>query len=208
MISVRRFSVGLTGGIGSGKSTVAQLFAARDVAVIDTDILAHRLTAPGGAAIPAVHAEFGPAFLTADNALDRAKMREYVFAEPAARKRLEAILHPLIRIECERAARETEGVYLMFVVPLLVESGGWRERVDRVLVVDIPEAEQVRRVVQRSGLQEAQVRAIIEAQASRSQRLESADDLIDNSGSPQSLDEQVGALHARYLALAKSKTPQ
>ncbi|HEY4541159.1 MAG TPA: dephospho-CoA kinase, partial [Noviherbaspirillum sp.] len=170
--------------------------------------LAHRLTAPSGAAIPAVHAEFGPAFLTADSALDRAKMREHVFTEPAARKRLEAILHPLIRIECERAARETEGVYLMFVVPLLVESGGWRERVDRVLVVDIPEAEQVRRVVQRSGLQEAQVQAIMEAQASRSQRLESADDLIDNSGSPQSLDDQVATLHARYLALARSNTRQ
>ncbi|HEY4541538.1 MAG TPA: dephospho-CoA kinase, partial [Noviherbaspirillum sp.] len=112
MNSARRFSVGLTGGIGSGKSTVAELFAARDVAVIDTDILAHCLTAPGGAAIPAVRAEFGPAFLTTDNALDRAKMREYVFAEPAARTRLEAILHPLIRIECERVAREMEGVYL------------------------------------------------------------------------------------------------
>jgi len=197
-----RFSVGLTGGIGSGKSTVADLFAARDVAIIDTDAIAHQLTAPGGAAMAAIHTEFGAPFLTVDGALDRARMRAYVFDEPSARARLEAILHPLIRSETERLAAQAAGAYLMFVVPLLVESGSWSQRVNRVLVVDIPEQEQVRRVVARSALPEAQVRAIMAAQATRAERLAAADDVIDNASDAATLVPQVERLHRQYLALA------
>ncbi len=198
----RRFVVGLTGGIGSGKSTVAEMFAARGAAIIDTDVIAHGLTAPGGAAMNAIHAEFGAAFLTPDGALDRSKMRNYVFAQPDARARLEAILHPLIRSETERAAQQARGEYLMLVVPLLVESGNWRQRLDRVLVVDVPEEMQVRRVILRSGLPEAQVRAIMAAQATRQARLAAADDIIDNGGDALALVPQVERLHAQYLGLA------
>ncbi len=198
-----RFSVGITGGIGSGKTTVADMFAARGAAIIDTDLIAHQLTAPGGAAIAAIRAQFGAAFLTADGAMDRARMRAHVFSEPAAKGRLEAILHPLIRIEVERAARQAQGAYLMFVVPLLVESGpSWKQRVSRVLVVDCQEQTQVRRVMSRSGLPEAQVRAIMAAQATRQERLAAADDVIDNDGDALALVPQVDRLHARYVSMA------
>lgn len=176
----------------------------RGAAVIDTDQIAHQLTAPGGAAIPAIHAQFGEAFLTADGAMDRAKVRDYVFAEPAAKARLEAILHPLIRIETERAATEAQGTYPVFVVPLLVESGTWKHRVSRVLVVDCPEQLQIMRVMSRSGLSESQVRAIMAAQVSRSERLAAADDVITNDGTAFSLEQQVDRLHALYVTLARA----
>lgn len=198
----RRFSVGLTGGIGSGKTTVADMLAARGAAVIDTDQIAHRLTSPDGLAIPEIRAQFGEAFLTADGAMDRAKMREYVFKEPGAKARLESILHPLIRIETERKAEQAQGIYLLFVVPLLVESGNWRQRVMRVLVVDCSEQTQVRRVMSRSGLSESQVRAIMAAQVPRQQRLAAADDVIDNDGDALALVPQVDRLHALYASLA------
>lgn len=198
----RRFSVGLTGGIGSGKTTVANLFAARGAAVIDTDLIAHQLTAPDGAAIPAIRSQFGEAFLTTEGAMDRAKMRDYVFAEPGAKARLESILHPLIRTETERSAQQVQGAYLVFVVPLLVESGSWRQRVSRTLVVDCAEATQVQRVMSRSGLPESQVRAIMAAQATRQQRLAAADDVIDNDGDALALVPQVDRLHALYASLA------
>lgn len=198
-----RFSVGLTGGIGSGKTTVADMFAARGAAIIDTDLIAHSLTAPNGAAIPEIRSAFGPGFLTQGGAMDRAKMRSHVFADPAAKATLEEILHPLIRTETERAAHETQGTYLVFVVPLLVESGSWRERVSRVLVVDCAEETQVRRVMNRSGLAEAQVRAIMAAQANRQQRLAAADDIIDNDGDSSALVPQVERLHTLYTELAK-----
>ncbi|HEY8607254.1 MAG TPA: dephospho-CoA kinase [Noviherbaspirillum sp.] len=207
MSTPRRFSIGITGGIGSGKTTVADMFAARGAALVDTDLIAHSLTQPGGAAIAAIHAQFGASFLTADGAMDRARMREYVFAESSAKARLEAILHPLIRIETERAAQAAQGSYLMFVVPLLVESRGWRERVSRVLVVDCDEQTQVRRVMTRSGLPEAQVRAIMAAQATRGQRLAVADDVIDNDGDADALVPQVERLHATYLALVADVPP-
>lgn len=197
-----RFSVGLTGGIGSGKTTVASMFAVRGAAVIDTDQIAHQLTAPNGAAIAEIRAQFGDAFLKQNGAMDRAKVREYVFSEPAAKARLEAILHPLIRIEVERAAEEAQGDYLIFVVPLLVESQSWKERVSRVLVVDCREETQVRRVMSRSSLPEAQVRAIMAAQASRQERLMAADDVIDNDGDAINLAPQVDRLHAKYAALS------
>lgn len=197
-----RFSVGLTGGIGSGKTTVADMFAARGAAIVDTDLIAHSLTAPDGAAIDQIRSVFGAEFLAPDGAMDRAKMRSHVFADPAAKSRLEAILHPLIRIETERAARDAQGGYLMFVVPLLVESGSWRQRVSRVLVVDCAEETQVRRVMNRSGLTESQVQAIMAAQVPRRQRLAAADDIIDNDGDSSALAPQVERLHALYLELA------
>lgn len=199
------FSVGLTGGIGSGKTTVADMFAARGAAVIDTDQIAHQLTAPAGIAIPAIQAQFGATFITGTGALDRARMREAVFNDPAAKKRLEAILHPLIRQECERAATLVRGPYLLFVIPLLVESGNWRNRVSRVLVVDCPESQQLARVMERNGLSEAQVRAIMAAQASREQRLAAADDILLNDGNVAALAPQIDRLHALYCSLAQDQ---
>ena len=198
----RRFSVGLTGGIGSGKTTVADMLAARGASVIDTDQIAHALTAPGGLAIPEIRAQFGDAFLTPEGAMDRARMRAYVFAEPAAKARLEALLHPLIRIETERAADEADGTYVVFAVPLLVESGSWKQRVARVLVVDCTEETQVRRVMSRSGLPESQIRAIMAAQVSRQERLAAADDVIDNDGDVMALVPQVDRIHALYTSLS------
>lgn len=204
--SKRKFAIGLTGGIGSGKSTVADLFAARGASVIDTDLIAHQLTAAHGAAMPAIEREFGAQFVQPDGALDRAKMRVHVFDQPLHKKRLEAILHPLIRQACEVQAAAATGAYIVFVVPLLVESGSWKERVDRVVVVDCPEEIQVSRVMQRSGLTRAQVLAIMSAQASRSARLAAADDVITNASGIDTLAPQVEKLHARYLATAQAQS--
>jgi len=197
------FSVGLTGGIGSGKTTVADMFAAHGASVIDTDQIAHALTAPHGAAMPALVAEFGAQFATLDGALDRAKMRELVFADPAARVRLEAILHPLIRDATAAAAAIATGPYTIFVVPLLIESGAWRARMTRVLAIDCPEELQVARVMARNGLAEAQVRAIMAAQVSRAERLAAADDVVVNDDGLDALLPQVERLHAFYLAQVK-----
>jgi dephospho-CoA kinase len=198
----RRFTVGLTGGIGSGKSTVAREFEARGVTVVDADALAHRLTAPGGAAIPAVRAAFGDEVVDASGALDRARMRAIAFGDASARRRLEAILHPMIRAETERLAQAAPGRYVILMIPLLVESGDPRARCDRVLVVDCPEAEQIRRVMARSHLARAEVEAIMASQASRAARLAAADDVVDNGGDPAGIGAQVDALHQKYLALA------
>jgi dephospho-CoA kinase len=199
---IRPFSVGLTGGIGSGKTTVADMFAARGASVIDTDSIAHQLTAPGGGAIPAIRARFGDEFLTPSGAMDRAKMREHVFMDQAAKERLEAILHPLIRSETELAATQATGAYLIFVVPLLVESGQWKQRTSRVLVVDCPERLQIDRVMKRSGLTEQQVRAIMATQALRETRLAAADDVVYNDGATAALAGKVDQLHALYAGLA------
>ena len=153
------FSVGLTGGIGCGKTTVADMFGALGASLVDTDAIAHAVAAPHGAAMPALVAEFGADFATPDGALDRAKMRELVFADPGARARLEAILHPRIREATAAAAAIATGPYVIFVVPLLIESGTWRERVTRVLAIDCSEETQVARVMARNNLAEAQVRA-------------------------------------------------
>jgi dephospho-CoA kinase len=194
-----QFSVGLTGGIGCGKTTVADLFAARGASVIDTDQIAHSLTAPHGAAMPALVAEFGPEYATPEGALDRARMRALVFSDPGARARLEAILHPRIREATAAAALLASGPYVMFVVPLLIESGTWRDRVARVLAIDCPEQMQVARVMARNGLPEAQVRAIMAAQVTRKQRLEAADDVILNDADVPALLPQVERLHAFYI---------
>ncbi|NIE83253.1 MULTISPECIES: dephospho-CoA kinase [unclassified Burkholderia] len=201
------FSVGLTGGIGSGKTTVANRFGARGATLVDTDAIAHQVTAPGGAAMPAIAAAFGPAFVAADESLDRARMRALVFGDEAARKRLEAITHPLIRAETEQQAARANGPYVIFVVPLLVESGSWRRRVDRVLVVDCEVETQIARVMQRNGFAREQVEAIVARQATREARLAAADDVIVNEAAPDAaLDTRIDALHAHYLALAASKS--
>jgi len=168
------FVVGLTGGIGSGKSTVADLFAAHGVPIVDTDVIAHRVTAPHGIAMPQIAAEFGNAFVAADGSLDRARMRALVFSDDAARKRLENITHPLIRAETEREQREAKGPYVIVVVPLLVESGNWKNRVNRVLAVDCSVETQISRVMSRNGFSREQVLAIIARQATREARLSAA----------------------------------
>jgi dephospho-CoA kinase len=201
------FSVGLTGGIGSGKSTVADLFAAHGVSIVDTDVIAHQVTAPGGVAMPEIRTQFGPEFVAADGSMDRARMRALVFSDEAAKKRLEAITHPLIRTETERAARAASGPYVIFVVPLLVESGAWKTRVDRVLDVDCSVETQIARVMRRNAFTRDQVLAIIARQATREARLAAADDVIVNDGAAtlESLGKDVDALHAQYVALAKAR---
>jgi len=199
-----KFSIGLTGGIGSGKSTVADLFGVYGAAIIDTDLIAHALTAPGGSAIAAIHSAFGPEFITADGAMDRARMRAHVFVDKTQRTRLEAIMHPLIRTETKRAAATAQGEYLIFVVPLLVESGQWGARMTRILVVDCAEEIQIARVMRRNGMTRAQVEAIMAAQATRQQRLAVADDIIENNLDSAMLESQIMHLHKRYLALAQT----
>ena len=204
---MKPFTVGLTGGIGSGKTAVADLFARRGIAVIDSDEIAHELTRTGGAAIEPIRAAFGSAFIGADGALDRAAMRRLAFGDVRARQKLEAILHPLIGRESARRSERAASAYVILVVPLLVEGGADRSRYSRVLVVDCTEAQQVERVRRRSGLSDAEVRNILSAQATRKQRLARADDVIDNSGTLDALERQVALLHEKYLKLAEeSKT--
>ncbi|KFX63128.1 dephospho-CoA kinase [Paraburkholderia fungorum] len=196
------FVVGLTGGIGSGKSTVADLFAAHGVPLVDTDVIAHRITAPHGIAMPQIAAEFGDSFVAADGSLDRARMRTLAFSDEGARKRLEGITHPLIRAETEREQREAQGPYVIVVVPLLVESGNWKTRVNRVLTVDCSVETQIARVMSRNGFSREQVLAIIARQATREARLAAADDIINNDNAPlDAVKAQVDAQHRAYLAL-------
>lgn len=199
------YVVGLTGGIGSGKSTVADLFAAKGVAVIDTDALAHELTAAQGAAMPALQAAFGPSIADASGAMDRAAMRQLVFADASARARLEAILHPMIRRISDERCRLATSPYVILAVPLLVESGSYRERCDRIVAVDCPESRQIERVMVRSQLTEKEVRAIVSAQATRQQRLDIADDVVNNDGALTILYGQVDRLHLKYLSLSAEK---
>jgi dephospho-CoA kinase len=238
------FTVGLTGGIGSGKSTVADCFAALGVPVIDTDVIARDLTAPargtppdarpaggawllptcrlynhglplagglgaapGGAVLEEIRAVFGEAVMQADGTLDRAALRRRVFADSAARRQLEAILHPRIRqVVGDRLATLT-APYALVVIPLLVETGGYRDMLNRVLVVDCPEDVQIARVMARSGLEQDEIKAILAAQAGRAERLAVADDIIVNTATPEALRAKVVALHQRYLALAAAPPP-
>lgn len=197
------FVVGLTGGIGSGKSAAAAEFERLGAAVVDADAIAHELTQAGGAAIERVRREFGDDYIDGTGAMDRARMRERVFADPPAKARLEALLHPVIRAEAEQRIAAADAPYVVHVVPLLVESADYRRRVSRVLVVDCAPAVQIARVRRRSGLAEDEIRRIIDAQFPREARLAAADDVIDNSGSLDALHKQVRALHARYLELAR-----
>jgi dephospho-CoA kinase len=196
------YIVGLTGGIGSGKSAAAQVFGELGTTVIDTDAIAHALTAPGGAAIAPIRAAFGADYITSEGALSRTRMRELVFADAAKKRQLESILHPMIRTQTSRLVQAAPGPYVVLMVPLLIESGEYRQRCQRILVVDCPEELQLARVTARSGLAAAQVRAIMANQVSRAERLAAADDVIDNSQDLAELRRQLEALHARYLQLA------
>jgi dephospho-CoA kinase len=195
--------IGLTGGIGSGKSTVAELFARLGAGVVDTDLLARELTQRGTATLAQIAAQFGAGILNADGSLDRVRLRERIFADPAERRRLEALLHPPIReLMLERAAA-LQGPYVILVIPLLFETSQ-QTLVNRVLVVDCPEPVQIRRVQGRSGLSDATIAQIMRSQIPRAERLARADDIIDNQGIPDALPPQVRRLHRDYLALAVS----
>lgn len=195
--------VGLTGGIGSGKSTAAELFAKLGAAVTDTDVIAHALTAPGQPLLKVIAKEFGMQFLTPDGALDRAALRRLVFNDAATKKTLENILHPLIRqTVTAELAHPTTSPYRIVVVPLLFETGGYADLVQRTLVVDCPEVLQIQRTMARSALTEIEVRAVMAEQMPRELRLGHADDVIVNDASLENLAKQVGEMHKKYIRLA------
>ncbi len=200
------FRVALTGGIASGKTTVANLFAAHGIPLVDSDLIAREVVEPGQPALAAVAEAFGSDVLGADGRLDRRRLRDIIFSEPTARVRLEAILHPAIRAEMARqsAAAAEAGPYQVLVIPLLTE-GGRRDRADRVLVVDVPEALQVERLMARDTVSREQAQASLQAQASRADRLAIADDVVTNTGRIEDLREQVARLHEQYLNLARIK---
>ena len=198
------YCVGLTGGIGSGKSSAARLFAASGAGVVDVDDISHALTKPGGAAIAAIRDEFGAAFIATDGSMDRPRMRERVFADAPAKTRLEAILHPLIGKQARAEVASAVRPYVMLVVPLLLERDGYRDLIQRVAVVDCSELTQIERTMRRSAIPEAAVRAIMAAQLPRAQRLTKADDVLNNDGNEDALCRQVTALHARYLGFARA----
>lgn len=201
---MQQFSVGLTGGVGSGKSTIAALLHGRGAGIVDADQLVHELIAPGGAAIDELRQEFGSQAIAADGGLDRSWMRAQAFGDAGVRHRLEAILHPRVRIAAEARASALAGSvpYVVFAIPLLVESGQWRARVQRVLVVDCSQATQLARVCTRPGMDEATARAIIRAQASREARLACADDVIFNEAPIDDIESRVDRLHRQYVECA------
>jgi dephospho-CoA kinase len=199
-VATERYVVALTGGIGSGKSTVAAAFKSLGVDLIDADAIAHRLTAPGGPAMDAIVAEFGAAMQSPDGSLDRVRMRQQAFSHDSARLRLEAILHPMIRQMTDEEIRSATSSYVIWAVPLLFEGGGnGHKRAQRVLVVDCPEELQISRVMARSGLARAEVEAIMARQVSRADRLRHADDVLQNDGSIDQLQAPIKALHLNYL---------
>ncbi len=204
------FSVGLTGGVGSGKSTIAAMLSDHGAAIVDADAIAHQLTSSGGAAIQRLRATFGDEALAADGSLDRARMRARVFSDPAERAQLEALLHPMIRTAMrDRAAVLVAGGcrYVVFVVPLLVESGNWRGNVNRVLLVDCSEATQMARVSARVGMDEKTAREIIGSQATRRQRLAVADDALVNEAPLDLIEPKVEHLHRAYMRCAAEQGP-
>jgi len=197
------YKVGLTGGIGSGKSTVATLFGELGVPVIDTDVISHQLTLPDGAAILEIRAKFGTEYIDASGALDRAKMRQLVFSDNAARHQLEKILHPRILSQAKMLAEASPAPYVLLVVPLLFETSAYQDWLNRTVVVDCPEEVQIARAIQREGLNEEIVRAIMAKQLSRAQRLQLANDVIDNAGSLSQLRQQISRLNQNFLWLAE-----
>jgi len=200
--------IGLTGGIGSGKTAVSDLLAKLGAGIVDTDLIAHQITAPHGAAIALIEKQFGSDFISADGALNRDKMRSLVFSKSEARKSLEAITHPLIRQETNKQALRIskEGApYLVFVVPLLLESGSWSSLIDLLVVVDCPKETQIQRVMQRSNLPREELERILAAQASREERLKHADVVIENQGSLQDLEVEVQNLHQKILQFQKDQ---
>ena len=196
----RPLRIGLTGGIASGKTTVSDLFAKLGATVVDTDIIAREVVAPGQPALDEIRTAFGEEVLNADGSLDRGAMRQLIFADDTARERLEAILHPKIQAETLRRVAAADGPYTIVVVPLLADSP-LRAHLDRILVVDCDESTQIRRLLERDTESEQQARRILAAQASREQRLAIADDVIENNSSLAVLAEQVSAMHDRYIAL-------
>lgn len=200
-----RYVVGLTGGVGSGKSTVADFFVQLGAALVDTDAIAHELTGPQGAAIPQLIAAFGPTVVDGAGALDRVRMRQRVFADVEARAVLEGILHPMIRRLSDQRCQEASPPYVILAVPLLVESASYRQRCDRILVVDCPETRQIERVMARNGLSEPEVKAIMAAQATRAERLAVADDVVSNDLDLAALKTQVLSLHQKYLQYLAEK---
>ena len=203
-MNYKNFSIGLTGGIGSGKTLVANMFADLGASVVDADEVARNLTAPGGEGIGPIRKEFGSQFIRPDGAMDRAMMREHVFSDARERLKLEAILHPLIRDVSLRQAQEAKGDYVIFVNPLLVELPIWHGMGTRVLVVDCPEELQVSRVMRRNNMSAEQVRAIMATQASREKRLSMADDVIENDRGIDGVARKVEYLHAVYKKLAEN----
>ncbi len=200
----QRFCIGLTGGIASGKSTVSARLAQLGAAVVDTDVIAHHLTQPGGAAMAAIEAAFGAALINPDGSLNRAAMRARVFEQASERARLEAILHPLIHDQTRQLGASTAGPYVVFVVPLLVESTRWRGQVDRVVVVDCEPETQINRLHQRNQMGREQALQIMAAQASRAQRLAAADSVIENHSHPDALRQQIDGLHQQFCELARA----
>ena len=198
------FTVALTGGIASGKSECARRFAALGASVIDADVVARELVQPGMPALGEIAATFGAQMLDASGSLERAEMRALVFGDPEARRRLEAILHPRVRVEMLVRTSAAQGPYALLVIPLLVETAGY-DWVDRVLVVDIPRELQLARAIARDHMAPSLAEAMIDAQVSRERRLAVADDVIDNSGSPEALDAQVAALHRAYVEFAAAR---
>lgn len=196
------FCVGLTGGIGSGKSSAARMFEELGAAVVDTDAIAHELTRPGGVVLNAIRSTFGEEYIASDSGLDRPRMRRLVFSDAAARGKLEAILHPLIRDEARAHVATARAPYVVIVVPLLLETGAYRDLTNRVAIVDCSEKAQLERTMERSGLTEAEVRAIMATQLPRARRLAAADDVLHNDGDLAALRHEVQALHRRYLSLA------
>ena len=200
---VRRLIVGLTGGIGSGKTAVSDRFAALGVPVVDTDLISRQLVEPGQPLLKYIIREFGESYLDASGRLDRAALRRLIFSEPQARRKLESILHPAIRQEAERQLARMQADYAVLVIPLLVEHGA-DYRLDRILVVDAPEARQIERVMQRDGASREAAKNILKSQASREQRLQLADDVIVNDADLPALNAAVDKLHAGYLQLARN----
>ncbi len=203
-----RLRIGLTGGIASGKSTAARRFSELGVPVIDADEAARDVVAPGTTGLAQVVARFGPAVLAESGELNRRALRDLIFGNPALRRDLEKILHPLIRADMDRRAQAAVGLYLVMAIPLLVEGGAALDRVDRVLVVDVEEAVQLQRVMARDGGTLDQARAILASQSSRSTRLAAADDVLLNTGTVMDLRQSVDRLHEGYLRLAAARGPE
>lgn len=199
------FIVGLTGGIGSGKSTIANAFASHGVNIVDTDRIAHQVSASGGAAIDALRNSFGDDAIASDGSMDRDWMRQRVFDDEQERRKLEQILHPIIRRITNEQVMAQPKPYVIIDVPLLIESGNWENRCDRVLVVDCQVQTQIDRVIQRNGFTRERIDSIIAAQATREQRLAAADDVIDNDSDLDQSLKHVDELHEQYLALAAQK---
>jgi dephospho-CoA kinase len=199
------FCVALTGGIGCGKTVATEIFAELGAAVVDTDVISRELTAPGGAAMPKIAAEFGAEYVLPDGSLDRARMRGIVFADAAAKRRLESILHPLIREESRRRIFAAAAPYVLLVVPLLLETGSYRDLTDRVLVVDCDEARQIERVMARSAISADEVRRIMQAQIARADRVKAADDVLTNDADIDALRSEIVRLHRKYLSEARAR---